>query len=132
MIHDPDQYMGEQDLRLPILKEELDIQKVTRVTGIVRLEKTIRTTEAPVEERLITESILVEHVPINRSIDAVESTRHEGDTMIIPIMEEVVIVRKQLVLKEEIRITRRREQSRYHEMVPVRAEDVKVTRLDPE
>jgi stress response protein YsnF len=45
-------------------------------------------------------------------------------------MEEIVIVTKQLVLKEEIRITRRREQPHYHEIVPLRAEEVEVKRLE--
>jgi len=121
----------DENLYLPILKEEVDIQKRTKVTGIIRLEKTVRTTDAIVEEELVKESILVEHVPVNRYVDEVVSTRQEGDTTIIPVLEEIVIVTKQLVLKEEVRITRRREQSHFHEAVPIRAEEVEVQRLEP-
>lgn len=131
MSNGPELKLEEQDLHLEILKEELDIQKQTKITGVVRLEKTVRTTDAVVEEGLVKESIWVEHVPLNRYVDEVLSTRQEGDTTIIPIMEEIVIVTKQLVLREEIRITRRREQTHYHETVPLRAEEVEVKRLEP-
>ena len=131
MTNNSDLYLAEQDLHLPIFKEELEIQKQKKITGVVRLEKTVRTTESVVEEDLIKESILVEHVPVNRYIDEALMTRQEGDTTIIPIMEEIMIVTKQLVLKEEIRITRRREQSHYQQTVPLRAEEVEIKRLEP-
>jgi len=132
LTNSPELNLEEQDLNLPILKEEVEIHKQTRITGVVRLEKTVRTTEAAVEEDLVKESISVEHVPVNRYIDQAVSTRQEGDTTIIPIMEEIVIVSKQLVLKEEIHITRRREQSHYHETVSLRAEEVEIKRLEPQ
>lgn len=128
----PELYVDEQDVRLDVLQEELNVQKHTRVTGVVRLEKTVRTTEALVSEQLLNESISVEHVPMNRYVDEPVSSRQEGDTTIIPILEEIVIVTKQLVLKEEIHITRRREQVQYHETVPLRAEEVDVQRLEPQ
>ena len=131
MTNTPEPQLDKQDLHLPILKEELDIQRKRNITGVVRLDKTVSTTEAVVEEQLLKESISVEHVPINRYVDEIASTRQEGDTTIIPVMEEIVIVTKQLVLKEEIRITRRREQTHHHEIVPLRAEQVEVKRLDP-
>jgi uncharacterized protein (TIGR02271 family) len=127
----PELNIDGKELLLPILTEELDIQKRTNVTGVVRLEKTVRTAEAIVEEELFKESISVEYVPVNRYVDEIVETRHEGDTMIIPVLEEVVIITKQLVLKEEIHITRRREQSRYHGTVPLRTEEVEVQRLEP-
>jgi uncharacterized protein (TIGR02271 family) len=120
------------DVNVTILQEELDVQKQTKVTGVVRLNKTVRTVEAAVDEDLISTSISVEHVPINKYVDDVVSTRQEGDTTIIPIMEEVLIVTKQLVLKEEIRITKHRQQSHYHETVPLRAEEAHIQRLNPD
>jgi uncharacterized protein (TIGR02271 family) len=120
----------EADLNLEILAEALDIQKRI-LTGVVRLEKTVRNSDAVVDEILTSNSISVERVAVNRYVDEVVSVRHEGNTMIIPVMEEVVIVTKQLVLKEEIRITNHRQQSRHHEAIQLRAEEVQVTRIDP-
>jgi uncharacterized protein (TIGR02271 family) len=121
----------EHDLHLPLLREELDIEKQTKITGVVRLEKTVHTADAVVEEELVSESISVERVLLNQYVTEAASTRQEGDTTIIPVMEEIVIVTKQLVLKEEIRITRHRKQSHYQETVPLRSEEVDVKRLAP-
>jgi len=50
----------------------------------------------------------VERVAVNRAIDEVPAVRHEGDTMIVPVVEEVLVVEKRLRLVEEVRVTRRR------------------------
>ena len=44
----------------------------------------------------------------SKDINAVvPNIRHEGDTMIIPVVEEVLVTEKRLVLREEVRVTRR-------------------------
>lgn len=109
-----------------------EIRKHKSVTGIVRLEKTVRTSEEYVDEDLESDNISVERVTVGRYLDEAMATRQEGDTTIIPVMEEIMIISKQLVLKEEIRITRRRQQSHYYELVPLRTEEIRLTRLDSE
>ena len=61
-----------------------------------------------VSDPLFTEDVQVERVTVNRMLDAPVEVRQEGDTTIIPMIEEVVIVQKRLMLREEVRITRRR------------------------
>ena len=80
---------------------------------------------------LFKEDVDLERVPINRVLEAPADVRIENGVTIIPVMEEIMIVTKQLVLKEEIRITRCREQSHYHETVSLRAEEVEVRRSEP-
>lgn len=121
----------DSDLSLEVVQEELKIEKRSNVTGVVRLEKTVRNLDALVDENLTSDVISIERVPVNRYLDQPVATRLEGDTTVFPVMEERVIVTKQLVLKEEIRITRHRQQERYREAVPVRVEEVQVTRRDP-
>ncbi|MCX6622492.1 MAG: DUF2382 domain-containing protein [Acidobacteria bacterium] len=74
-------------------------------------------TEAPPEpapppivfdEPLFIEDVQVERVPVNRIIDTPAETRQEGDVTIVPVMEEVVMIERRLLLKEEVRITRHR------------------------
>lgn len=60
------------------------------------------------DEQLFGEDVSVERVPVNRILDGPIETRHEGDTTIIPVIEEVLTVQKRLFLREEVRITRRR------------------------
>ena len=58
--------------------------------------------------------------------------RTEGDTTIIPVVEEIIEVQKRLFLKEEIHI--RRETTREEVAVPVelRKERAVVERINPE
>ncbi len=118
----------EKDFILPIRQEELKVAVEKRVTGIVRLEKTVREREEMGSHELASESISVEHVPINRCIDEPVPVRQEGDVTIIPVIEEIVVTKKQLVLKEEIRIVRHRTYSQHRESVPLRAEEIRIER----
>jgi hypothetical protein len=70
-----------------------------------------------VNESLLEEAVNVERVPVNRFIDEPAETRQEGDVTIVPVMEEVLVVQRRLMLKEEIRITRRREQRKLRKVV---------------
>jgi len=54
-------------------------------------------------------------------------TRYEGDTMIIPILEEVLVVEKRLLLREEIRITRRQSVVRDPQEYILRREEATVS-----
>ena len=53
------------------------------------------------------ETVNIERVSVNRVVDTIAPPRTEGDVTIVPVYEEVLVVAKQLVLKEELRITRR-------------------------
>jgi uncharacterized protein (TIGR02271 family) len=60
------------------------------------------------------DEVLVEHVPVNREVEAAPEPRYEGDVLIIPLLEEVLVTEKRLVLREEIRITRHRRTEQTH------------------
>ncbi|HZC01649.1 MAG TPA: DUF2382 domain-containing protein [Gammaproteobacteria bacterium] len=76
------------------------------------------------------EEVEVERVAINRIVDRPLPVRHEGDTIIVPLLEEVLVVEKRLVLKEELRITKRQHKTRKPQRVTLRREEVRVERLD--
>jgi hypothetical protein len=50
----------------------------------------------------------IEHVAIGHIVDQPPAERYEGETLILPVMEEVLVYQKKTFLREEIRITRRR------------------------
>ena len=64
--------------------------------------------EVTLDERLFADEVAVERVPVNRIVDQMPETRQEGDVLIVPVVEEVLMVQKRLLLKEEVRIQRRR------------------------
>jgi stress response protein YsnF len=45
-------------------------------------------------------------VPIGRVVRVAQSVRTGDDVMIVPVLEEILVVRRQLVLKEELHIRR--------------------------
>ncbi len=47
----------------------------------------------------------VRKVAVDRVLDEPVGPRQEGDTMIYPVMEEVLVVQKKLILREEIHVT---------------------------
>lgn len=122
--------INEQPLVVPVLAEELDIQKRQVTTGRVRISKVVREREELVDEPLMREEVVIERVPINRFVEAIIPVRYEGDTMIVSLLEEVPVVEKRLMLKEELRITRR--QLEVHKPMPVtlRSEEATIEHLD--
>lgn len=116
---------------VPVVAEEIAVSKRKVETGRVRIRKTIRTIEQVVDEPLLLEEVVVERVPVGRAIGAPIEPRQEGDTLIVPILEEVLVVEKRLILKEELRITRRRAEHHAPQTVTLRTEEAAIERFEP-
>jgi uncharacterized protein (TIGR02271 family) len=121
---------SEEVARIPVIEETINVVKRPVEKGRVRLVKTVQEREEVVDVPLMEEEVEVNHVPVNRLVDRTEAVRHEGDTMIVPIYEEVLVVRKRLMLKEELHITRHRREVNRPQTVSVRREEVEVERLE--
>lgn len=115
---------------IPVIVEEIDVQKRTVETGRVRITKVVREGEEIVDEPLLREEVSVERVPVNRVVDGPVPIRHEGDVMIVPVLEEVLYVEKRLLLKEELRISKRRVEEHAPQRVVLRKEEVIVERVN--
>jgi uncharacterized protein (TIGR02271 family) len=114
---------------LPAIEERLRVEKRPVDTGRVMIHKHVTSTESTVDEPLLRENYDVQHVPVNRIIDHPPEIRHEGDTTIIPVLEEVLVVEKRLILREELHIVRRREEHRDPQKVTLRKENVEVEKV---
>lgn len=116
---------------IPVVREELDVRKrrVETDSG-VRVHKMVKERQAIVDEPLAKDEVRVERVKIDRTVDAPVEVRYEGDTMIIPVLEEVLVVQKRLVLKEEIHVARRRSQTRAPQRVTLRSETAEIERIE--
>jgi uncharacterized protein (TIGR02271 family) len=91
---------------VPILEERLGAEVRPVALGELRVHKRVETEEARVTQEVARDELIVERVPVNRPLEAPAASRVEGDWFVVPIMEEVLVVRKQLMLKEEVRIRR--------------------------
>lgn len=116
---------------VPVVEETAVVGKRKRVTDTVRLRTVVHEDEVIVDEPLLAEEISVERVPVDRWIDTPLTIRQEGDTTIIPVFEEVVVVEKRLKLIEEVRITRRHVTRHAPQRVTLRRQEAIVDRLPP-
>ncbi|QDZ30700.1 DUF2382 domain-containing protein [Noviherbaspirillum sp. UKPF54] len=120
-------------MSFPVLEEQMQVEKRIVDTGRgVRLHKTVAERERLLDEPLRRDELVVEHVPVGQIVQeaAPPQARYEGDTLVVPVLEEVLMVQKQLLLKEEVRITRRQHQVREPQSVVLRSEQVAVERFD--
>lgn len=92
---------------LPIIEETARIDKRVVETGRVRVRTRTETMEEMLRETLRSDMVGVTRVPIDRVIaegEAAPVTRMENGVTVIPVLEEVLVVEKRLVLKEEVHI----------------------------
>jgi uncharacterized protein (TIGR02271 family) len=115
---------------IPVVEEQLEISKREVETGRLRLQKRVSVQEQTVDEPLFADEITIERVPINRFVDAPSEARIrvEGETTVIPLFEEQIVLQKRLLLREEVRVTTRRVERRAPQIVTVRREEVTVER----
>lgn len=127
--HEASSPAGPDEAVVPIVEEQLHIEKQKVETGRVRLTKTVQEREVLVTQPVMHEDIQIERVPVNRWLSEPASVRYEGDIMIIPVMEEVPVVEKRLRLKEELRVTKRQITTQRSEPMRLRSEEVHVERM---
>ena len=120
---------------LPIVEETLHISKREVVTGRVRVRTVTDLSEERVRQELSGQHVEVERVPVDVLIErdaAPPEPRTEGDVTIVPILEEVLVVEKRLLLKEELRITRHRTTNVTEVAVPLSKQRAEIERLKDE
>lgn len=115
---------------IPVIEESAVVTKRRVERGGVRIIKRVHEREEIVDEVLQQERITVERVLMNQPVDHAPAVRRDGDTLIIPIIEEVMVVEKRLMLKEELRVTMRKESRRQPQSVILRREEAVIERID--
>jgi len=109
---------------IPLMEEALRVRKRVTETGRVRVS-----VETEMEERVLRETLRgqraeVERVTINRELEPGETApverREEDGTLVLPVLEEVLVVERRLVLREEIRIRTVATQEMYEATIPLR------------
>src|SRR5215212_348022 len=95
----------EQDRQvIPIVEETVRVDKREVVSGKVRVRTEVESVDQVVRETLTGETVEVTRVPIDRRVEHVPDIRTENDVTILPVVEEKLVVEKQLFLKEELHI----------------------------
>lgn len=118
-------------LVIPVVEERPVIGKRRRETGRVRIAKKVSTRQETLETSGWLETIRVERIAKGLPLDGPVPARQEGDTLVIPVMEEKLVVEKRLFLKEELRITKVRAGRGGALKIDLRREEVSVERVPP-
>jgi uncharacterized protein (TIGR02271 family) len=114
---------------IPVVEENLEVQKIAVPRSTVRISKVVHEEQVTVDEPLMEEAVEVEHVAVNQYIDQPVEVRYEGDRIIVPLVEEVLVVQKRLLLREELHITKRRIEKHEPEQFTLRREEVEIERI---
>lgn len=119
----------EQSASIPIIEEELKLAKERVETGKVRISKKVHEEEEIIELPESHEEVHIERVPFNKFLDSgPPPVRQEGDTTIYPVLKEVAVVEKRLMLVEELRVSWRKTHTTSKERVSLRREELRVSR----
>jgi uncharacterized protein (TIGR02271 family) len=116
-------------LVLPVIVEELDVHTQRVETGTVRITKRVQEREVLVDEPLWRDEVDITRVPMQRVVDGPIPVRTEGDTTILSLVEEVLVVEKRWMLREEIHIRTPRIETHQPQRITLRSEDVQVERV---
>ena len=123
--------MEERDeVVVPVIEEEVATGVRAVKTGSVRVDKKVEKRVRRVSAPMLHEDVEVRRVPINRVVEVAPRARRQGDTVIVPVVEEELVVTKRLVLKEEIHLVKRRTRDRVVKEVELGRERARVRRLD--
>jgi uncharacterized protein (TIGR02271 family) len=129
---DGDGEVSASPLVVPVIEETLEVHTSPVETGRVRIRKMVHEREEIVDPPLVRDEVIIERVPINRVVEGPLSARAEENTLIIPLLEEVLVVEKRLLLKEEVRITTRRVETHMPQRMTLRREEAAVERIKRE
>ncbi len=117
---------------VPVITEELHAGVRAVESGGVRIKKTVRERQEILDQPLMSEHVEVRRVVKNEIVAGPLPARKAGDAIIVPVVEEVLRIEKQFVLKEELHITKRREVRRHEQTVTLKQEQAEVERVDAE
>jgi stress response protein YsnF len=106
--HIPDQPISQDTSSevevIALAEEEVRLDKRIVTTGKVRVRTIVDVETELAKATLDGETVEVTRVPIDRIVEQPPGIRVEDNVTIIPVLEEVLIVEKRLVLKEEVHI----------------------------
>lgn len=122
--------VGGEGVLIPLIEEQLHVGKRTIETGKVLLQKSVENFETALNEPLAVRTYDVERMLKNEPVEAAPPVRQEGDRTIYSLVEERLILTKQLVLREEVHLVRRDTERIDTQVVTLKREHLVVERED--
>lgn len=117
--------------KIPIVQEELQVGKVLR-ENLVRIHTGVEEILEPYSVNLERNFVEVEYVDVNEVVTDAPQMRKEDGVTIIPIVEERLVITKELVLLQEVHIKHTARIDTVEDEVALRKTKVDLTRSDVE
>lgn len=113
---------------IPVIEEAVIVNKRTVTTGVTTLEKQVESRSYVVSEILQSSDVSIRRVPFGTEVDASNppQMRNEAGITIIPVLEEILVVEKRLVLKEELHIRQRTTETISKQEITLRTESIEL------
>jgi len=122
----------EEKVVIPVIEEKIKVHTEIVETGKVSISKKINEYQETVNIPIIQEEVNIDRVQVNKMVEFVPAVRYEGDTMIIPVVKEVAVVEKRLMLVEELHITIYKREIPISQEVTLRKEEINVRNIPNE
>jgi uncharacterized protein (TIGR02271 family) len=110
----------------PVIEEKPIIGKKTVETGRIQIKKTVEEVPTRFEQTLNKEEFQISSVAVDETRDEPAQMRTEGDLTIIPVQEEVLVVIKKYLVREEIQIRKVRTERTESIEIPLKKESVSI------
>jgi len=122
---------SEKIITIPVIEERIKIEKKVIETGKVHISKVVYEDVDQYVVPFMEEHVSVERIPKNEYVDVMPpAIRYEGDVMIIPVLKEVAVVEKRIMLVEELRVTKYQTQKSEAHEVTLRKEEIEIHRTE--
>lgn len=128
----PDLVEDGSETRVPLGEETLAVSRVARQVGRVRVEIVPETHDETVDVDVAEILTEIERRPVGRIVRRAPRPRWEGDVLVVPVVEEILVVEKRLRVVEEVRLSRVRKSRRVKKTVTLRRTRAVVERLKPD
>lgn len=120
----------DRDEVVPLYEEAISVEKRRVEHGRVRVATRVSEHEEIVRQALEQEAVEVTRVRVDREVASRPEIRHEGDTTIIPVVEEVLVVERRLMVREEIHVRRTTRTVTVEQPVVLRSEEAIIERFE--
>ena len=99
--------MPNQDERsIPLYQEQVSVLKQDVISDRLRVTTSVEERAVLIEETVERGALQVERIAVERPVTEAPAPRQDGDTLVLCVVEERLIVEKRLFVIEEVRITR--------------------------
>src|ERR1051325_944854 len=113
---------------IDVLHEQVNIDKKVVDSGKVFIHKKVYREDEEVTVPVAHEKVEIRKISVNKYVDALPAVRHEGNTTVIPVVQEVLVMEKKLLLVEEVHVIKHVVEKTEEHTVPLRKEKVEVER----